>query len=75
MAGQTHQHDRGCSYRQYPAAHAALQEWVDSVEGVPLPLQCVMDLLANLYNTGGWLGDWMACWQRGLVRTPSMDCR
>jgi hypothetical protein len=29
-----------------------LQEWVESEEGVPLPLQCVMDLLANLYNTG-----------------------
>lgn len=28
------------------------QEWMDSEEGVPLPLHSVMDVLANLYNTG-----------------------
>lgn len=29
-----------------------LQEWAESEEGVPLPLPCVMDVLANLFNTG-----------------------
>lgn len=30
-----------------------VQEWAGAAEGAPLPLGCVMDLLANLYNTGG----------------------
>lgn len=37
-----------------------VRDWVDREEGVPLPLPCVLDTLANLYNTGeqhsGWGG-------------------
>lgn len=38
-----------------------VQEWAESEEGVPLPLPCVMDVLANLFNTGaaGWGDDWL----------------
>ncbi|KAL4458548.1 hypothetical protein ABPG75_013413 [Micractinium tetrahymenae] len=57
---------------------ALVKEWMDSEEGVQLALQCVMDLLANLYNTDApALLDSM---RRGLVplvrqgrRGPAVD--
>ena len=36
----------------WPCTPVTLQEWIESEEGVPLHLPCLMDLLANLYNTG-----------------------
>ncbi|PRW59673.1 early endosome antigen 1 isoform X2 [Chlorella sorokiniana] len=57
---------------------ALAKEWAESEEGVPLPLPCVMDVLANLFNTDApALLDSM---RRGLVplvrqgrRGPALD--
>jgi len=55
-----------------------MQEWAESEEGVGLPLSCVMDVLANVYNTDA--PALLDCARRGLVplirqgrRGPAID--
>lgn len=55
-----------------------MQEWAEAEEGVGLPLQCVMDVLANIYNTDA--PALLDCARRSLVplirqgrRGPSID--